>query len=131
KEKGTLPVWQACEYIRQAALGLQHAHEAGLVHRDIKPSNLLVAPATGRGADPGPGTVKVLDMGLARLDEASYADERNMTRLGQVIGTPNYLAPEQAVDAHHVDGRADVYSLGCTLYFLLTGAPPFDCGSLP
>lgn len=126
KEKGPLPVWQACEYLRQAALGLQHAHDAGLVHRDIKPSNLLVATR----AEAGPGIIKILDMGLALLDETAYAGQRNMTRAGQVLGTPDYLAPEQAVDAHRVDGRADVYSLGCTLYYLLTGAPPFNSGSL-
>lgn len=128
RDGGPLPVWQACEYVRQAALGLHHAHERGMVHRDIKPSNLLVAPPAA--GDPGPGTVKVLDLGLARLHEEAYAGERHMTREGQVLGTPDYLAPEQAVDAHHVDGRADVYSLGCTLYFLLTGRPPFNARSL-
>src|SRR5262245_11686955 len=130
REKGPLPVWQACEYIRQAALGLQHAHDAGLVHRDIKPSNLLVAPPASNDPGRGPGTVKILDLGLARLEEAAYAGQRNMTQAGQVLGTPDYLAPEQAIDAHKVDGRADVYSLGCTLYFLLTGRPPFGSESL-
>jgi serine/threonine-protein kinase len=126
RDRGPLPVWQACDYVRQAALGLQHAHDAGLVHRDIKPGNLLVAGHT----DDEAGTVKVLDLGLALLDEAAYAGERHMTRAGQVLGTPDYLAPEQAVDAHRVDGRADIYSLGCTLYFLLAGRPPFSAESM-
>jgi serine/threonine protein kinase len=122
RERGPLPVEQACDFIRQAALGLQHAHEQGLVHRDIKPSNLLV---TG-GSMP---VVKILDMGLARLDD-SFEKDRNLTKMGQVIGTPDYLAPEQALDARNVDTRADVYSLGCTLFFLLTGRAPFQAESL-
>jgi serine/threonine protein kinase len=113
--KGVLPVAQACDYIRQAALGLAHAHERGLVHRDIKPQNLLL---TTEG-----GVVKVLDMGLARLNHP--ADPANMhsamTQEGAVMGTPDYMAPEQALSSHDVDIRADIYSLGCTLYFLLTG----------
>jgi serine/threonine-protein kinase len=117
RERGRLPVSQACEFVRQAALGLQHAHEQGLVHRDIKPGNLLVAG----GASP---VVKILDMGLARLG-GSFENERQLTKLGQVLGTPDYLAPEQAIDARTVDIRADIYSLGCTLFFLLTGKTPF------
>ena len=116
REKGALPVAQACDFIRQAAVGLQHAHERGLVHRDVKPSNLLV---TAGEAAP---VVKILDLGLARLGD-TFAKERNLTKMGQVIGTPDYLAPEQALDARNVDIRADVYSLGCTLYFLLTTRP--------
>jgi hypothetical protein len=96
---------------------LQHAHEQGLVHRDIKPGNLLV---TG-GSSP---VVKILDMGLARLG-GSFDNERQLTKMGQVLGTPDYLAPEQAIDARSVDIRADIYSLGCTLFFLLTGRTPF------
>jgi serine/threonine-protein kinase len=124
KEGGVLPVEQACEYIRQVALGLQHAHEKGLVHRDIKPSNLLVASPEG-----GQPVVKILDLGLARLGD-SFQKDRNLTKMGQVIGTPDYLAPEQALDARNVDIRADIYSLGCTLYFLLAGRAPFQAEAL-
>jgi serine/threonine protein kinase len=111
----------AAEYIRQAALGLHHAHQAGLIHRDVKPANLLVDKN---------GTVKILDLGLARFtgeDQASLtlAYDEN------VLGTADYLAPEQAINSHGVDARADIYSLGCTLYYLLTGHPPFPEGTLP
>jgi serine/threonine protein kinase len=116
-EKGALPPAEACEYIRQAALGLQHAHEKGLVHRDIKPHNLLLTQTTA-----GQPLVKVLDMGLVRLKGQSDTD---LTQPGQVLGTPAYVAPEQAFDSRTVDQRSDLYSLGCTLYFLLTGRPPF------
>lgn len=121
KKMGPLPVAQACDYVRQAALGLQHAHERGLVHRDIKPSNLLVS------AD---GMVKVLDLGLARPLPANVQGEHELTRSGAVVGSPDFLAPEQARDAHVVDIRADIYSLGCTLYFLLAGRAPFPESSL-
>jgi serine/threonine-protein kinase len=123
QKNGPLPSDQACDYIRQAALGLQHAHERGLVHRDIKPSNLLVTTQ---------GVVKVLDLGLARTTgsgESSKAGSQ-LTGLGTVVGTADYMAPEQALDAHHADIRADIYSLGCTLYFLFSGRPPFPNGSL-
>jgi tRNA A-37 threonylcarbamoyl transferase component Bud32 len=122
KANGPLPVAQACEFIRQAALGLQHACDRGLVHRDIKPHNLLLT------AD---GTlVKVLDMGLARLDQSAPEDESStMTQDGMVMGTPDYIAPEQAVESHTVDIRADLYSLGCTFYYLLTGQVPFPGGT--
>jgi WD40 repeat protein/serine/threonine protein kinase len=121
---GPLPAGAACDFIRQAALGLQHAHERGLVHRDVKPANLLLS------ADQR--TVKVLDLGLTRLGPAdgrstSAGDPR---RVAAVIGTPDYMAPEQGVAGREVDTRADVYSLGCTLYYLLSGAPPFPGGSL-
>lgn len=114
----------ACEYIRQAALGLHHAHAKGMVHRDVKPSNLLVAS----GAKP---IVKLLDLGLARLralhqDEASIS---SVTQAGVVVGTLDYMAPEQAKNAHGADARADLYSLGCTLYHLLAGRPPFASGT--
>jgi serine/threonine protein kinase len=132
---GPLPVAQACDYIRQAALGLQQAHERGLVHRDIKPGNLLVtleptgeSMATGRM--PAWGTVKVLDLGLARLEQEMTEQDRALTREGAVLGTPDYLAPEQALGAHTVDGRSDLYSLGCTFYFLLTGRTPFHAESV-
>ncbi|MCI0464492.1 MAG: SUMF1/EgtB/PvdO family nonheme iron enzyme, partial [Gemmataceae bacterium] len=120
---GPLPVERACGYARQAALGLQHAHEKGLVHRDVKPSNLMVTPRH---------VVKILDLGLARLSLGTEGGSGGsaLTQEGALMGTPDYLAPEQARDAHVVDGRADLYSLGCTLYFLLTGRPPFPGGSL-
>ena len=119
-EKGRLPAARACAVVRQAALGLQHAHERGIVHRDIKPGNLLVSRE---------GRVKVLDMGLARLDGSSAASP-TLTQSGMMMGTPDYMAPEQFDDSHTVDIRADVYSLGCTLYHLLTGQPPFPGGTL-
>jgi urea transport system substrate-binding protein len=115
EERGPLPVAEACEYVRQAAIGLQHAYERGMVHRDIKPSNLIVT------AD---GQVKLLDLGLARLT-AERSGGKDLTTRQQVLGTLDYMAPEQWDDSHGVDIRADIYSLGCTLYDLLTGQPPF------
>jgi serine/threonine protein kinase len=112
---GPQPVAEACEVIRQAALGLQHLHEQGLVHRDVKPSNLMLTPS---------GRVKVLDLGLAR-DLHEPGEGGRITAHGQCLGTLDYMAPEQCVDPHAVDGRADVYALGCTLYELLAGQPPF------
>jgi serine/threonine protein kinase len=120
KKSGPMGPGRAAHYIRQAALGLDHAHRAGLVHRDIKPGNLLLDRQ---------GTVKVLDMGLARF----FNDEDDiLTRKFEenVLGTADYLAPEQAVDSHTVDIRADIYSLGATFYFLLTGKTPFGEGSV-
>ncbi len=113
---GPLPVADACEVIRQAALGLQHLHEHGLVHRDVKPSNLMLT--TG-------GEVKVLDLGLARHLYEPAAGGR-ITAHGQFLGTLDYVAPEQCADPRAVDIRADVYGLGCTLYELLAGRAPFD-----
>jgi WD40 repeat protein/serine/threonine protein kinase len=127
-KNGPLPAAQACDYIRQACLGLQHAHDNGLVHRDIKPHNLLVTTAGGKG--PAWGTVKVLDLGLARITQAMTEQERHLTRDGAILGTPDFLAPEQALEARTVDGRSDLYSLGCTLYYLLAGRPPFQEESL-
>jgi Tol biopolymer transport system component len=119
RRRGPLPVLHACNYVRQAALGLQHAFEQGMVHRDVKPHNLMLTPQ---------GRVKVLDFGLARL-----ANERpgagRLTQLGAFVGTPEYVAPEQATDARTADTRSDIYSLGCTLYFLLAGRPPFTGSS--
>ena len=109
----------AARYIVQAATGLEHAHAAGLVHRDIKPANLLV----DRKA-----TVKILDMGLAKF-EAQARPTPAFARDDEVLGTAEYLAPEQAVNSLSVDQRADIYGLGCTLYFLLSGHPPFQGGS--
>lgn len=112
---GRLRVADACELIRQAAIGLQHAHEHGLVHRDIKPSNLMLS-AEGR--------VKILDMGLARL-HGEQRPEGELTATGAIMGTADYMAPEQGADTHSVDIRADLYSLGCSLYHLVAGKPPF------
>jgi serine/threonine protein kinase len=139
KERGPLPVATACHYARQAALGLEHAHARGLIHRDVKPSNMLL--------DGDTGVVKLLDLGIARLDRSAPTPlqatatgagtvmgvgaspaTHSMTATasnGAVIGTPDFVAPEQARDSRKVDARADVYSLGCTLYYLLTGLPPF------
>jgi serine/threonine protein kinase len=114
RRDGPLPVHEACGYIRQAALGLQHAHDNGLIHRDVKPHNLMLAA----------GTVKVLDFGLAALTDDS--GRTGHTGPNAVMGTPDYMAPEQAEDARRADGRADVYSLGCTLFHLLTGTVPFQ-----
>ncbi len=122
KEQGPLPVGQACECIRQAALGLQHAFERGMVHRDIKPHNLLLTS--------GP-VLKILDMGLARLlDEDECEKSSQLTMENAVVGTPDYIAPEQALDSHHADIRADLYSLGCVFFYLLTGRVPFGGNSL-
>jgi uncharacterized protein (TIGR03067 family) len=139
-ENGPLPVAQACDYIRQAAQALQHAFEKGMVHRDIKPHNLMLTPK---------GQVKVLDFGLARFaletsppllsvpaDQVTVpavapgaTPSDSLTQTGSVVGTPDYIAPEQVRDAHTADIRADVYSLGCTLYDLLTGQAPFAAGT--
>jgi serine/threonine protein kinase len=113
---GPLPIADACELIRQTAVGLQYIHENRLVHRDIKPSNLMLTP---------PGQVKILDLGLALLD-AKRTPSGELTSNGLAMGTPDYIAPEQADDSHRVDIRADIYSLGCTLYHLLTGRTPFS-----
>jgi len=125
KANGPLSIRDAIDCLVQAARGLEHAHETGIIHRDVKPSNLLIDTA---------GTVKVLDMGLARatnpeVQEDSLA-QSSITSTGAVMGTVDFMAPEQAVDSKVVDHRADVYSLGCTLFFLLTGRKPFR-GSSP
>jgi len=111
EQHGPLSSVLACDYVRQAALGLQHAHERGVIHRDIKPPNLIVTPD---------GQVKVVDFGLALLPSAP-----TLTRPDQIMGTADFIAPEQTTNFHQVDGRADIYSLGCTLYYLLAGRPPF------
>lgn len=129
-KKGPLPVAYACHFIRQAALGLQHAHEAGMVHRDIKPHNLMLTrspffPATSLGRKGS--HVKITDFGLSRLTREG-ASEAGLTSENVLMGTADYLAPEQAKDAHNADIRADIYSLGCTLFHLLVGKPPFGGG---
>ena len=113
RDQGPLPVAAACEAARQAALGLQYAHQHGLIHRDIKPSNLMLTRS---------GTMKVIDMGLALTREDTAAQ---LTHTGFVLGTMAYCAPEQFRDASKVDIRADIYSLGCTLYHLLAGKAPY------
>jgi Leucine-rich repeat (LRR) protein len=119
---GPLPVSEACEYVRQAALGLQHAHERRLVHRDLKPHNLMLTAAGS------PRLVKILDFGLARF--ASEPDTAaQLTRSRLVMGSPDYMAPEQADDPRLADVRADLYSLGCTLFHLLTGQVLFPTES--
>ncbi|NQV27685.1 MAG: serine/threonine protein kinase [Rhodopirellula sp.] len=134
RTSGPLPLSQAVDCIRQSAVGLQHAHEHGIVHRDIKPGNLLLDDR---------GIVKVLDLGLAHVDESfqegtSESDSKNKdsgrpyvsrmepTAAGTILGTASFMAPEQSLDAHLVDFRSDVYSLGCTFYFLLTGDTPYS-----
>jgi serine/threonine protein kinase len=120
KQEGPLSLELACNYIAQSAEGLAHSHECGLIHRDVKPANLLVDTR---------GIVKILDLGLALFSDnerASLTVEHNEN----VLGTADYLAPEQAVNSHKVDHKADIYGLGCSLYFLLTGRPPFPDGTL-
>ena len=117
---GPLPIADACELARQAALGLQAAHDQQMVHRDIKPSNLILAWPEGSG----PPIVKVLDLGLARL-AGRLETPGELTHEGHMVGTLDYMAPEQSGDSHEVDIRADLYSLGATLYRLLTGHVPF------
>src|SRR5262249_30748015 len=109
KQSGPLPIAQACDYIRQAALGLQHAFERGLVHRDIKPSNLLVTTVSLDTPRVEAGNVKILDMGLARLQGGDNQAEA-ITQFQATLGTPDFISPEQARDARSADIRADLYS---------------------
>jgi hypothetical protein len=128
RERGPLPVAEVCNYIYQVALGLQHVFECGLVHRDLKPSNLLLSRDTRGGSA---GTVKILDLGLASLSWSEGARSRTaLTGAHTFLGTPDYIAPEQALEPKTADIRADLYSLGCTFYQLLTGSPPFPGGAI-
>ncbi|MCS7015755.1 MAG: right-handed parallel beta-helix repeat-containing protein [Gemmatales bacterium] len=119
KKVGPLPVPEACEIIRQAALGLQAIHAQGMVHRDIKPGNLMLARQPA-----GPPIVKILDLGLARLNDSAVGDQQ-LTQGNVILGTLEFIAPEQAA-RQTVDIRADIYSLGATFYALLAGKPPFS-----
>lgn len=120
KKKGPIAFELVADYVAQAARGLQHAHDSGLIHRDVKPANVLIRKD---------GRVKLLDLGLALFtdeDKASLTIDHN----DKVLGTADYLAPEQALNSHGVDHRADLYGLGCTMYYMLTGSPPFPEGSI-
>ncbi len=117
-----LPYEVAANYIKQGAEGLMYAHRIGVIHRDVKPENLLANDQ---------GLVKILDLGLALLEEKSFSQSPSSTNNDKILGTADYLAPEQAIDSHNVDARADIYALGCTLYFCLTGHAPFPTGSIP
>ncbi|HXD87844.1 MAG TPA: serine/threonine-protein kinase [Urbifossiella sp.] len=133
KTVGPLSPQDACYYITQAAHGLQHAYEAGLVHRDIKPANLMVTPSPldAEAAKTGKlPRLKILDMGLARVVSEGDAEPGELTRDGIFLGTPDYVAPEQAEDARSSDIRADIYSLGSSFYYLLTGEIPFPGASV-
>jgi WD40 repeat protein/tRNA A-37 threonylcarbamoyl transferase component Bud32 len=120
KEQGPLEPGEACAIAAQAASGLAHAHAQGIVHRDIKPQNILLSEQ---------GSAKVLDLGLARISESEGDEQTALTQEGAVMGTIDYMAPEQARNTHLADSRSDIYSLGATLYFLLAGRPPFSGGS--
>jgi serine/threonine-protein kinase len=130
KREGRLALGMACDYVRQAANGLQCAHEHGLVHRDMKPANLLVQKNVKHSEDTPYGLIKILDMGLARVRRTDGMQGQSVTLEGATLGTPDYMAPEQARNPRTVDIRADLYSLGCTLYHLLTGQVPFSGGSV-
>lgn len=123
RERGQLPTTEACELVRQAALGLAHAHEQGMSHRDLKPTNLLVARPSRAVPEP---QVKIADFGTARL---APPPDRTPAPGGGAAECADYLAPEQAHAPAHADHGADVYSLGCVLYFLLAGRPPFPGGT--
>jgi WD40 repeat protein len=130
-----LPIAHVCGWMRQTALGLQHIHEQGLVHRDVKPANLMLTEVSGLhpAGSSSPGMIKVLDLGVAKLYQLGDSPVESLTTLthdGAVIGTADFIAPEQLEDPRGADIRADLYSLGCTFYALLTGQVPFPGGTL-
>ena len=124
EKKGPLHVATACEYIRQTASGMQYAHQRGMIHRDIKPQNLMLTRDKA--------TIKILDLGLARLTGADgdLTGGTQITQDGAIIGSLDFMSPEQAASPHKVDLRADIYSIGCTFYYLLTGRVPFPGGTM-
>ncbi len=121
EKHGPIPWPQACDYTYQSAAGLEHLQACGLIHRDIKPSNIIIEKS---------GTIKLVDLGLAVFFEEKEIDPLTLKYDQNVLGTADYLAPEQAIDSHNVDGRADIYSLGATLCFMLSGQPPFPEGTV-
>ena len=121
KEEGPLTIRDAVDYLRQAALGLHYAHEEGMVHRDIKPANLILDRK---------GAVRILDLGLAMASDDDEQASLTREHDEKVLGTADYLAPEQATDSHTADRRSDIYALGCTLHYLLVGRAPFAKGKL-
>ena len=121
KKNGPLPVSNAVNYILQAAQGVQFAHAEGIVHRDIKPANLLLNKK---------GVVKVLDMGSARIEQGTGPAHAQLTGTGAVMGTVDFMAPEQALSSHRADARADIYALGCSLYYLVAGKVPYEGDTL-
>jgi serine/threonine-protein kinase len=137
KRSGPLDVARACDFIRQAALGLQHIAENAMIHRDIKPSNLLIVNLANQPSKLESGVlgtalktdlVKIVDLGLTRLTDTDVSEGSKLTALTHhdiLMGTPDYIAPEQARHGHSADIRSDIYSLGCTLYFAVAGRPPF------